>query len=222
MPSARRAFALTLLLPLALPLSACGAPSYHYVKNSSDQTYFKVPAQWHEIDEKALHTALSDVDPDSATSEAIDKITWSVAYDADADPSASHLLGLGSDQPFVFATVRRLTDTEQGAISLNLLRDLFLPVTESARQKASESGTGLSGFELLRDDVLTPGDGIRGVRTTYSYSASLSGLQTFDLTAYTSDDGQLYWMVIRCSAKCFKDRKSELDAIAESFTVRKK
>ncbi|GAA3216151.1 hypothetical protein [Actinocorallia longicatena] len=220
MPSARRALALALLSPLALTLSACGDPSYHYVKNSGDKTYFRVPAEWHEIDEKSLNSALNDTDPDSATAEVIDKITWSVAYDADAKPSAAHLLGLGSDQPFVYATVRRLTDPEQGTISLNHLRDLFLPVTETSRQTASDNGTGLRGFELLRDELLTPGHGVRGVRTTYNYSAALGGLQTFDLTAYASDDGHLYWMIVRCSAKCFKDRKSELDAIAESFTVR--
>jgi len=220
-PSPRGALAF-LLLPLALLLSGCGSPSYHYVKNSEDKTYFKVPAAWHRIDEKALNTALNSVDPNSATAEMIDKITWSVAYDADTKPSASHLLGLGSDQPFVYATVRKLSADEVGAISLNQLRDIFLPVTETARKTAADNGSQLQGFELLRDDLLTPGHGVRGVHTTYSYSASISGLQTFDLTAYTSDDGRLFWMVVRCSAKCFKERSSELDAISKSFTVRNK
>ncbi|GAB3683787.1 hypothetical protein GCM10027589_53250 [Actinocorallia lasiicapitis] len=220
MLSSRRALALSLPLPFALALTACGSPSYHYVKNSDEHTYFKVPAGWHEIDEKSLNATLNETDPDSATAEVINKITWSTAFDADDDPSAGHLLGLGSDHPFVYATVRRLSDAEQGAVSLNQLRDIFLPVTEGSRQAAAQNGSGLRGFELLRDDILTPGHGIRGIRATYNYSAALGGLQTFDLTAYTSDDGRLFWMVIRCSAKCFKDRKSELDAIAASFTVR--
>lgn len=210
------------MIPLALSLTACGDPSYHYVKNSDDKTYFKVPADWHKVDEKALNNALNSTDPDSATAAVIEKITWSVAYDADSKPSANHLLGLGSDQPFVYVTVRKLSPDEQGAVSLNHLRDLFLPVTEGGRQNAEQTGSGLQGFELLRDEVLAPGNGVRGVRTTYNYSAALGGLQTFDLTAYTSDDGHLYWMVVRCSAKCFKERSGELNAIATSFTVRTK
>ncbi|MEO5878062.1 MAG: hypothetical protein ABIS86_18955 [Streptosporangiaceae bacterium] len=210
-----------LLLPSALLLTACGSPSYHYVKNSGDRTYFKVPADWHRIDDKSLTTALNPtVDPASATAAVLDKATWSAAFDADDEPSASHLFGIGNDQPFVYATVSRMTRDEAGALSLNQLRDLFLPVTEAARKTATDRGVELQGFELLRDDLLTPGHGVRGVHTTYNYVVSIGALQTFDLTAYASDDGRLFWMVVRCSARCFKDRSSELDTIATSFTVR--
>jgi hypothetical protein len=202
-------------------LAACGSPQYTYVKNSGEKTYFKVPAGWHKIDQATLDRVLTSEDPDSASAEVRKKISWSIAYDAATDPSANHLLGTGSSQPFVYATIRQLSDSERGVISLNHLRDIFLPVTDQARQTAASQGAPFDDFELLRDQELTPGGGIRGVRETYNYTVPLGGLQTFDLTAYLSDDGHMFLMIVRCTAKCFKQRSGELESIIKSFTVRK-
>jgi hypothetical protein len=213
--------AAVLVTLLAVAMAGCGAPSYTYAKNSADKTYFKVPRQWHKIDQSALDAALSSDDPDSAAAQLRPKLSWSVAYDAHRSPQPEHLYGLGSDDPFVYAIVRPLSEKEQGALSLDQLRDAFLPVTESSRQQMAQQGSTLSRFELLRDQVLKPDSGFRGVRTTYNYSLpTLPTLQTFDVTAYASDDGRLYVMVLRCSARCYKERGDEMDTIARSFTVR--
>jgi hypothetical protein len=210
------------LVALVMALSACGSPGYHYVKNSGEKTYFKVPAEWRKIDQKALDTTLSNDDPDSASARLRPKLTWSVAYDADSDPDPTHLYGLGSDKPFVYALIRPLSTAERDAVSLNQLRDSFLPVTTESRQALAEQGSPLTDFELLRDDELKPGGGLRGVRTTYNYMLpTLPILQTFDVTSYSSDEGRLYVLVIRCSAHCYQERKGELDSVARSFTVRK-
>lgn len=210
------------LVALVMTLSACGSPGYHYVKNSAEKTYFKVPSEWRKIDQKALDAALTNEDPDSASARLRPKLTWSIAYDADPSPEPDHLYGLGSDKPFVYAVIRPLTSEERGAISLNQLRDTFLPVTAESRQSLLEQGSPLTGFELLRDDELKPGHGLRGVRTTYNYMLpTLPILQTFDVTSYSSDEGRLYVLVIRCSAHCYQERRGELDSVARSFTVRK-
>ncbi|GAB2818968.1 hypothetical protein GCM10022221_16190 [Actinocorallia aurea] len=217
----RARFALPVVLSCLAPLlAACGAPSYHYVKNSEDKTYFKVPATWHRIEEQPLNLVVGGADADSATAARVNATSWSVGFDADGDPSAGHLVDSGSDAPFVYANVRPLSEEQRGVISLNMLRDLFLPVTETSRTAAEQGGNGLPGFELLRDEILTPGEGLRGVRVVYSYDFTLGLRQTFDQTAYTSDDGRLFWLVIRCSARCFSERADELDSIATSFTVR--
>ncbi|WP_200826947.1 DcrB/PsbP domain-containing protein [Thermomonospora echinospora] len=185
------------------------------------RTYFKVPAEWKRIDQPALEAVLSDADPDSATAELNRRLSWSIAYDAGDPPDPSHLYGWGSDEPFAYALVRELTDEQHATVSLNLMRNAFLPVTEEARTAAAERGALLTGFELLRDDTLKPGDGLRGVRVAYNYQVPpLPVLQTFDVTAYASDEGRLYVLVLRCSARCYKERKGEFDSIAESFTVR--
>jgi hypothetical protein len=44
-----------LISVVALGLSACGAPSYTYVADSSAQTYYKVPYGWHQISQQSLN-----------------------------------------------------------------------------------------------------------------------------------------------------------------------
>jgi hypothetical protein len=210
-----------LLLASVGALLACGSPQYTYVKNSGDQTYFKVPTTWHKIDAKPIDPAVTGDSPDSAISRS--RGMWSVAYDADAHPTADHLLTLISEEPIVYAGVYQLTKDEHDAYSLNQLRDSFLPVTDSARQLASQRAQGapLPRLELLYDQELTPGDGIRGVREVYNYDLPIGGVQTFDLTAYLSDRGQVYVLLLHCSARCYRSRAKEINSVAMSFTVRK-
>ncbi|MFC4907771.1 hypothetical protein [Actinomadura gamaensis] len=208
---------------LLLAVTGCGSPRYTYVKNSGERTYFKVPAGWNRIGQHDLDQLLSGDDPDSAAARARPQVSWSVAYDATRPADATHLFGLdGGEQPFVYAQIRRVSDETRDQISLNLLRDAFLPVTAQSRQQAADAGQPLTGFELLRDQVLTPGGGLRGVRSVFNYRLGrLALLQTFDVTTYASDDGRLYELVVRCSARCYRNRSAELDAVARSFTVRK-
>ncbi|MGK5555624.1 hypothetical protein ACSNOI_28800 [Actinomadura kijaniata] len=203
-------------------VTGCGGPEYTYVKNSGERTYFKVPAGWKRIDQRRMDAAMATDDPDSAAARQRSGVTWSVAYDAHRDPDPGHLFGTGGDQPFVYTMVRPLSRAEQGAVSLDRLRDVFLPVTEERRRELAGAGAVIDGFELLRDDVLTPGGGLRGVRTTANYRLPDQPLlQTFDVTSYVSDEGRLYVMVVRCSARCYAERRAELDTVARSFTVRK-
>ena len=79
----------------------------------------------------------------------------------------------------------------------------------------------LTGFELVQDQVLTPSSGLHGVRVVYDYELGNDVLHTFDQTALVNNDGsKIYLLIIRCSASCYRERSSELDAIAKSFTVR--
>jgi predicted nucleic acid-binding Zn-ribbon protein len=219
----RAAFLVLTPLVSALLLAGvvgCGSPDFTYVENSSQKTYFKVPAEWHQIDRDSLDQALSPSDEDSAAAEARRKLVWAVAYDADASPSARHLFG-ATAQPFVYATVIQVAEAQRGAVSFDSLRNVILPVTDDARRNASTVGFPLQGFELLGDDVLTPGAGIHGVHAVFNYRYPDGSLQTFDQTAYASDDAsRVYIFLVRCSARCYRDRHDELNLVARSFTVR--
>ncbi|WP_436521144.1 hypothetical protein [Actinoplanes sp. HUAS TT8] len=201
--------------------TACAAPEYTYVKNSDQKTYFKVPHEWHQTATGDLDDILAGTNPDSANSAARQQMWWSVAYDADADPTAAHLLtGQVTDQPIVYARVSKLTTDQQNAISLDVLRDILLPVTADAREAAAPT-TPLTGFELVRDDLLAPADGLHGVRVVYDYELADGVLHTFDQTTLVNNAGDtLYLLIIRCSASCYRERSGELDDIATSFTVR--
>jgi hypothetical protein len=217
-----RTLSCVLLLAASIgSLGACGSPQYTYVKNSGQQTYFKVPAGWHKIDAKPIDPAVTGDHPDSALARARDM--WSVAYDADVRPSADHLLSLISEEPIVYAGVYRLTPDEHDAYSLNQLRDSFLPVTDQARQAASAQAQGqqLPKVERMVDEELKPGGGLRGIHEVYNYVLPIGGVQTFDLKAYLSDEGQVYLMLLHCSARCYRNRAKEFNSIITSFTVRK-
>lgn len=211
------------LVMVVAGVGACAPPEFTYVKNSGQKTYFKVPHEWHSAATKNLDDALSGTNPDSANAQARQQQWWSVAYDADQDPAADHLIAQGpTDQPIVYARISPLSETQRNSVSLDTLRNAFLPVTDEARTAAAESGnSGLRGFELVDDQVLTPANGLRGVRVVYDYELGGGILHTFDQTALVNNDGsKLYLLIIRCSTSCYRARSSELDTVAKSFTVR--
>jgi hypothetical protein len=212
-----------LVVVVALGAAACGTPEFTYVKNSDQKTYFRVPRDWRETGTDTLDNVLSGTNPDSATAEMRQKLWWSVAYDASAYPTAEHLLtDRVTAEPIVYARVAQLTKTQQNAVSLDLLRNVFLPVTADAREAAA--GTiALTDFELVHDEVLTQSGGLHGVRVIFDYVLGGGVLHTFDQTALVNNDGsKLYLLIIRCSTSCYRERSGELDEIAKSFTVRSK
>ncbi|WP_344084658.1 hypothetical protein [Luedemannella helvata] len=220
----RRALTVAATAIIAAGIAACGAPDYTYVKNSGEKTYFRVPATWRQVDQAGLDYMTREDNPDSVSAQVRKRMTWSVAYDAHAEPTAAHLFSLTTtDEPIAYAKVVHLTEDQANLVSFDALRNLFLPVSDSARASAFEAGTLLPGFELLVDEVLTPSDGVRGVRVVYNYELPNGVLHTFDQTTYVNNDASVYYMlVIRCSARCYKARAGEIEGVATSFTVRSK
>ncbi len=50
------------------------------------------------------------------------------------------------------------------------------------------SASRLSDFQLLLDEVLTPGHGVRGVHTVFGYRVDGGPPQVFDQIGYINDD----------------------------------
>ncbi|MBW6435386.1 hypothetical protein KZ829_16740 [Actinoplanes hulinensis] len=218
----KRATSLPAAAVAALTLFAgCGASEFTYVKNSGERTYFKVPHEWHEVGTKSLDDALTGLNSDSAAAGLRQRLWWSVAYDASAYPSAEHLMTAGvTTEPILYARVAQTTEAQRDTISLDILRNFFLPVTQEARDSVAQT-TSLTGFELLQDEVITPDNGLHGVHVVYNYDLGLGVLHTFDQTALVNNDGsKIYLLLIRCTTSCYAERSGELDTIATSFTVR--
>lgn len=199
-------------------LSGCGAPEYTYVTNSDDRTYLRIPNTWRPIDERSLGEAIG-LDP---TDKEAKRGFWLQGYDADPTPSADHLLGQHSAAPAVFIGVRDVPEVARGQVSLDLLRDLFRPVSAAAREEdAMNPSSPFTGFSLVSDEVLTPGKGLRGVHVVYRYRISGGPSQVFDQIAYVNDDAsKLYMFYVRCSSECYEHRKQEIANVVSSFTVR--
>jgi hypothetical protein len=157
-----------LVLLAAALLAGCGAPRYTYVKNSADHMYVKIPASWHSIDQKDLDNAIGLDPAEDASSRGL----WLQGYDAADTPSALHLFGSSAPEPAVLVSVQQVPQASRGGLSLDGLRDFFFPVSPTARQ--NNQNPQLTGFGLLADDVLTPGDGVAAC-TPCSATASAAG-----------------------------------------------
>jgi hypothetical protein len=197
--------------------AGCAAPQFTYVSDTSANAYFKVPFGWHKISDVSLAAQFKT--PGSALGQAVG--TWQVAYDAASAPAAVHLFSPNAAQPFAFALVTPLSSTASNALSYNGLRDVLLPVTPAARSQAAQSKFPLTNFKLLRDTVVTPGQGVHGVWDTYDYTYPGGITETFDQIALTnSDNTQLYVLMVHCISACYSHNRDQLDTIMSSFTVR--
>jgi hypothetical protein len=197
---------------LGVTVTGCGAPQYTYVANSSRSTYFKVPNGWHQISGGALQKAEAQLQYPAGA--------WQVAYEAGAAPNASDFLSFGSSKPFVFAEIGTLTSAGSQGLSYNGLRDIFLPVTSTARQNVP-AGYPLTGFKQIRDQNLTPGLGVHGVRETFDYTIEGGPTDTFDEIALTNaEDTVVYFMVLHCTTSCYSSDQTQINDVMSSFTIR--
>jgi hypothetical protein len=195
--------------------SGCSAPDHTYVANTANKTYFKVPASWHEIDEKVLKQTAAGPSPTPGSDSE-----WVVSYDAAKAPSVAHLVASDTPDPIVYVHVGPVPTKAGEPVSFDNLRDLVLPVTATARAAATNSSTTFSDFKLVSDSVLTPKSGLRGVHEVFQYRVEGGPLQTFDETAYTNKEGsKVYLMLLRCSSACYQARHAELESVTASFTI---
>jgi hypothetical protein len=199
--------------------TACAKPTYTFVTNSNDHVYFKVPAGWSEIKQRDLDNFASP-GLDDAAAAALRAQTWTVAFDAGSKPSIAHVFSPQVKAPVVFARVLRSGTGSNTNITLDALRDFFLPVTKTARLTARASGQEIPGFRSIVDHVMTREGGLTGVHEVFRYKVS-GVMQTFDQTALvTKDASRVYILLVRCTQACYADRHGELATVVRSFIVK--
>lgn len=199
-------------LLLGVTVTGCGAPQYTYVANSNASTYFKVPNGWHQVGGSALQKVENELQYPVAG--------WQVAYEGGTAANADDFLGFGSSQPFVFAEIGKLTQTGSQDLSYNVLRDIFLPVTSTTRQN-EPANYPLTNFKQIRDENLTPGLGVHGVRETFQYTLEGGPTDTFDELALTNaEQTVIYFMVVHCTASCYNNDQTAINDVMSSFTIR--
>jgi hypothetical protein len=207
-------------LLLGVTVSGCGAPQYTYVANSGQSTYFKVPHGWHQIGASSLSGIVAKVMGGDAG--------WQVAYEAGTHPTGNDFLAFGTSQPFVFAEIGTLTSDASQNMSYDALRDFFLPVSSTAQSDVQEEYAEskqtdpFTDFKSIRDEQLTPGYGVHGVRETFDYTLANGGpTDTFDEIALTNSDSTVvYFMVLHCTSSCYNSNQTEINDVMSSFTVR--
>lgn len=199
-------------------LSACGAPAYTYVADKTDNTYFKVPSSWHQVNAQFV-TEAQILLTKSFAGAAGGTLEWSRAFADTASPSAETLLDASSN-PVVYASVQNMKLSLRGELSFNVMRDLLFPVTPAAREEAAAAGEKLEGFESIGYTLLTNKYDMRGINEVFEYDVG-GQPNAFDLTVLTNPQTtKLYLLLVQCYQTCFLAHESQIIAVASSFTVR--
>ena len=189
--------------------SACASTGYHYVKNSEDRNYFKVPDEWKLFDEDAVIRGL-DLSPREADVER--ETAWRVAFDGSPKPVLEHLDQLFPKHPVGRALVVGLDQESSDTISIGGMRNLFFDIDGAIQQ---DTGT-LIFYEPIELD-----GGFRGVHLVAEINDPESGRTlVFNQKAVLDQStSNLYALVISCEATCYDKSESKIDQIVDSWTV---
>lgn len=197
-----------------LALSACGSPKYHYVKNTSDRTFMRVPSQWTLYDEDDL---LKQSEQSSESKDQFKRMSWSVAFDASPKPSPEHILS-GSDHPTGLVQVRTLLPAERDAFSLSDLRSLLLPV-----DPLSDEAQLAGDIEVLDTKDVKLDGGLHG-------SELLLNLKTADgevvkwrqIAVVDSAVKKVHVLAVSCDADCYVANEKVIDKVVDSWKVKER
>jgi hypothetical protein len=172
-----------------------------------------IPSAWNQVSGHSLDSELK-------TRGVYAPGVWKVAYEPGPhQPSAAEFLSFTSSRPFVFAEFGKLSSTAHSEMSYTLLRDFFLPVTAAARQSAVTHGLPLTGFRLLRDQILQLGQGSLGIRETYDYT-HVGQRDTFDMDAVANGGHTaVFVLLIHCRTACYGNYQAVIEHVMSSVTV---
>ena len=203
---------------LAVSLSGCAASQsvdsalLSVVYNHAPPAAFKIPLGWNQVSGPALARELQEETGGSGGASTY-------AFEPGPGPLAGDFLSFGITRPFMFVEYGRLNSAARRQMSDGLLRDFFLPVTAAARQKAAGQGFPLAGFRLIRDQVLTLGHGVHGVRDTYDYTGP-GHTDTFDVDAVTNAAHDvIFLVVVHCTTACYGKYRTEIEASMSSVSA---
>ncbi|MGH2556268.1 MAG: hypothetical protein ACRDHO_11190 [Actinomycetota bacterium] len=204
---------------LAVLLSACASSEFAYVSSSDRNAYFKIPSDWRFFDKKDILVASGQ----SLSAETDRQLSWLIAFDADPKPSLHHVVNIAEapKHPVIMARVEALPFSVRDQISLRMLRNLIYPLDQLENANKAEV--------LSFEDVVLEG-GLRGNRLTYDIAlqgfsnvADLSGvIRVTQIVVIDPATTKLYMFVIRCESHCYRDNKTLLDQIADSWTVKER
>lgn len=197
-------------------ISGCTAPSQIYAADKKDGVYFTVPYSWKKITSLALNAREAQSTTPGA-SDRLSQVKWQEAYSPSADIGPADVFNLTTPKsPIVYVRIRSLSADEANAVSYNALRNIIVPVTTWL----TSTSPSTPKFQLLDD-----GENIqkiaRGVHTIFAFTGSDGISQTMNQTSLVSDDrSTIYVLLVRSSTLYYNAHKSELEKIANSFTVR--
>jgi len=200
-------------LILSVGLGGCAAPNqYTDVSSPGGDFRIAIPSAWHQVSGTSLDSELR------ARGIYLPGL-WKVAYEPRPQASAADLLSFSISRPFVFAEFGRFSSAVQGEMSFEMLRDAFLPINPAMPQSAVRRSFTLTGFRMIRSEILRLGHGTKGVRETYDYSRA-GWPDTFDMDAVTNGGSTvMFILLIHCSTACYDNYRAVIERVMSSVTV---
>jgi hypothetical protein len=199
------------VLVVALLGAACAGSGYHYVKNSDDRTYFKVPDAWKLYDEdQVLKVYAKDMSPRQRSAER--DSSWQVVFDASPKPSLSHLGSPKAKHPNGIAVVRELSFDDADTLSLGSLRNLFYDVDTAVQ---SQKG------EVVKYEPLELDGGFHGFHMVAEVDSEKGNVVTLDQTTLVDQaTSKVYTLLVTCDSRCYDHNSDQIDRVVKSWTVR--
>jgi len=99
------------------------------------------------------------------------------------------------------------------------LRDILFPVTLTARQNAYNQGYPLTPSRRGRDQLLTLGHGVHGVRETFDYTYHQQA-DTWDMDALTNAAHTVvFLLLVHCTTACYGRYQADITHLLSSVTT---
>ena len=197
---------------------ACSSSGYTYVKNSGQGAYFKVPDGWklYKIDPNALPEDRPF--PDTA-GQTTTPGPWRIVFDADQKPDVNHFT---EDIPAAVvgqAEISPIGESVRDQVSNVDLRALALDGTADPIAMYQQGSTDI---EIVKYEALTTHDGLRGNRIVLNKLINGSYVTIDQIALVDPGTTTLYRFLVKCSSKCYLQHRSEIDAVVDSWQIRKK
>lgn len=208
----------------AITLTGC-SPEYRFISGSERDVVIKVPWHWTQIDhaDVAEATAAREGESVEEADTSLPEGMWVAYIDGAAKPSAAHVIASRPAAPVVVLQSAVVPEEARATLTLDDLRNLIAPVTESARQerKVLMAAQGLKEpkFRLLRDQELKTKTAT-GVRVVFGYDLG-PGEEIYDQVTLTDPKHErVYLAFAHCAVKCYEANRDEITAVTNSLTVK--
>lgn len=198
----------------AVLLGGCASPEYRFVASPDNTVVFKVPRSWATLDAK-------QVSPDSAATEAV---RWLTFMDASASPKVANAKAALPASPLLVAESFTLTKDELAQIDDDALRNIARPITDDAQaQDAIErQAAGLPALKITVDvDEPVRTKLASGVHVVFAAGEGAEMVHYNQVGVVDRKAGTAHFLVIKCSEACYQSNRNQIEAVAQSFTVKR-
>ena len=202
---------------IAISSAACSSSGFTYVKNTGEGAYFKVPNGWklYKLDPNAL----PEDRPFPAGADQATGGPWRIVFDADQKPDVTHfeqdvpqaIVGQAEISPIGVSVRDQVSNVDLRALAL-----------DGANDPIALYQQGSPDIEIVKYEALTTHDGLRGNRIVLNKLINGSYVTIDQIALVDPGTTTLYRFLVKCSSKCYLQHRSEIDAVVDSWQIRKK